>query len=249
MSVTTNQQTQSDGARQVVRDIRAISPGAGARMLVTGDAAYDMDRTAWIITRLPIALGFVVVTTFVILLLLFGSVVLPLKAVVTNLMSISVAFGAMVWIFQDGHLASLLHFTPVAIDPTVPVAMFCVLFGLSMDYEVFLLSRIQEEYVHSGDNASAVAQGLERSGRLVTFAAAIMVVVVGAFALGDVTVIKMVGLGTAIAIAIDATLMRALIVPAALVIMRRANWWAPRWLSALVDRIGVREAAGPHFIP
>jgi RND superfamily putative drug exporter len=166
------------------------------------------------IRRTPPAVAFVTVVTYLVLFLLLGSVLLPLKAVVMNLLSLSASFGAMVWIFQQGHLSAQLNFTPASIDPVLPVLLFSIVFGLSMDYEVFLLSRIQEEYRRSGDNRRAVAEGLERSGRLVTGAAAIMVAIFSAFALGDVLVVKSVGLAMAIAVAIDATLVRALIVPA-----------------------------------
>jgi len=179
-----------------------------------------------------------------VLFLLLGSVVLPLKAVVMNLLSISTSFGALVWIFQQGNLAQLFGgFTPAPIDPTLPVIMFCTVFGLSMDYEVLLLSRIQEEYRRTGDNARSVADGLERSGRLITGAAAIMVGVFGAFALADVVIIKAIGLGMAIAVAIDATLVRALVVPATMRLLGDLNWWAPRPLARLYERLGLGEAA------
>jgi RND superfamily putative drug exporter len=132
-----------------------------------------------------------------------------------------------VWIIQQGHFANILNFTPQSIEPSLPVIMFCIMFGLSMDYEVLLLSRIQEEYLRTGDNTAAVASGLERSGRLITGAAAIMVGVFVAFALADVVIIKSVGLGLAIAVALDATLVRALVVPATMRLLGRANWWAP----------------------
>jgi RND superfamily putative drug exporter len=158
-----------------------------------------------------------------------------------NLLSLSASFGAMVWIFQQGHLSAQLNFTPASIDPVLPVLLFSIVFGLSMDYEVFLLSRIQEEYRRSGDNRRAVAEGLERSGRLVTGAAAIMVAIFSAFALGDVLVVKSVGLAMAIAVAIDATLVRALIVPATMRLLGGLNWWAPRPLARFHRRLGLSE--------
>jgi RND superfamily putative drug exporter len=266
LQVLTNQPSHGQGARTLVRRIRAlgrhpVAPAprgggtrvelrTGGRLLVTGDPASDMDRTAWILRRTPWAIAFVIGITFLILLVLLGSVVLPLKAVITNLLSISVSFGVMVWVFQEGHLSSALGFTPGPIDPTVPVIMFCLIFGLSMDYEVFLLSRIQEEYGRSGDNSLAVAFGLERCGRLVTFAAAIMVAVFASFTLNDVVVVKAAGLCTAVAVAVDATLMRGLIVPAAMVLMRRANWWVPAWLADVIQRLGLRELrAEPRQAP
>src|SRR5437773_2930367 len=173
--------------------------------------------------------------------LLTGSVVLPLKAVIMNILSIGASFGALVWIFQQGHLSSLLNFTAAPLDPSVPVLLFCIVFGLSMDYEVLLISRIQEEYRRSRDTTQAVADGLERSGRLITGAAAIMVAVFLAFGLADVVLIKSIGLGLAIAVALDATLVRALIVPAVMRLLGRANWWAPRRLARLHRRISMDE--------
>jgi RND superfamily putative drug exporter len=150
-----------------------------------------------------------------------------------NALSVSASFGVLVWIIQQGHLANVLNFTPQSIEPSLPVIMFCIMFGLSMDYEVLLLSRIQEEYRRTGDNTAAVAMGLERSGRLITGAAAIMVGVFIAFALADVVIIKSVGLGLTIAVALDATLIRALVVPATMRLLGRANWWAPGPLARL----------------
>src|SRR5205814_3825441 len=182
-------------ARQQLKDIRAIAPPAGAELLVTGFTAYDVDAINFILGKTPAAVSFVVVATYIVLFLLLGSVVLPLKAVLMNFLSISASFGALVWIFQDGHLSSWLNFTPSPIDPTLPVIMFCIIFGLSMDYEVLLLSRMQEEYLKGRDNAHAVAEGLERSGRLITGAAAIMVGVFLAFGLAEAGFIKAIGLG------------------------------------------------------
>jgi RND superfamily putative drug exporter len=193
-----------------------------------------------------LAVGFVVAATYLVLFLLLGSVILPLKAVLMNFLSISASFGALVWIFQDGHLASQLNFTPSSIDPTLPVIMFCIVFGLSMDYEVLLLSRMQEEYNRTHDNRHAVAEGLERIGRLITGAAAIMVGVFLAFSLADVVIIKAIGLGMAIAVAIDATLVRALVVPATMRLLGDLNWWAPRPLARLYRRLGLGEAALPR---
>jgi RND superfamily putative drug exporter len=181
--------------------------------------------------------------TIVVLFLLLGSIVLPLKAVVMNLLSISASFGALVFVFQDGHFANLLGFTPSPIDPSTPVIMFCIVFGLSMDYEVLLLSRIQEEYRKTGDNTHSVAEGLERSGRLITGAAAIMVGVFAAFGLAEILLIKAIGLGMALAVAIDATLVRALVVPATMRLLGKWNWWAPRPLARLYRRMGLGEGS------
>ncbi|HLZ47369.1 MAG TPA: MMPL family transporter [Candidatus Limnocylindria bacterium] len=232
----------SDTARQQLKDIRALAAPAGAEVLVTGFTAYDVDAIGFILGKTPQAIAFVVLATYLVLFLLLGSVILPLKAVLMNFLSISASFGALVWIFQDGHLASLLNFTPSSIDPTLPVIMFCIVFGLSMDYEVLLLSRMQEEYHRTGDNRHAVAEGLEKIGRLITGAAAIMVGVFLAFSLADVVIIKAIGLGMAIAIALDATLVRALVVPATMRLLGDLNWWAPRPLARLYRRLGLGEA-------
>jgi putative drug exporter of the RND superfamily len=240
ISVVTNKQGTSDEARALVTAVRAESVPDG-QVLATGPTAFDLDVVNYILQRTPIAVGSVLLVTYVVLFLLTGSVVLPLKAVITNLFSISASFGAMVWIFQQGHLSHLLGFTPQSIDPSVPVILFSIVFGMSMDYEVLLISRIQEEYQRTGDNQAAVAMGLEKSGRLITGAAAIMVAVFLAFALADVVIIKAIGVGLAIAIAIDATIVRILVVPSVMRILGRANWWAPRPLAMLHRRIGAGE--------
>jgi putative drug exporter of the RND superfamily len=241
LNVVTNKQYTSDDARAIVKAIRASQVPDG-QVLATGGTAFDLDIVNYILDRTPTAVGTVILVTYVILFLLTGSVVLPLKAVLTNLFSISASFGAMVWIFQQGHLSQLLGFTPQSIDPSIPVILFSIVFGMSMDYEVFLISRIQEEYKRSGDNQTGVAMGLEKTGRLITGAAAIMCAVFLAFGLANVVIIKAIGIGLAIAIAVDATLVRMLIVPSVMRILGRANWWAPRPLALLHSRIGAGEA-------
>src|SRR5437867_4386196 len=240
--VVTQKSIYSDEARQLVRSLRALSPPADAALSVTGFTAIDLDTVDFIASHTPAALAYIVVATMLVLFLLLGSVVLPLKAVVMNLLSISASFGALVWIFQDGHFAAQLGFTPGSIDPTLPVIMFCTVFGLSMDYEVLLLSRIQEEYLKTHDNTRSVATGLEKSGRLITGAAAIMVGVFAAFGLADIVLIKAIGLGMALAVAIDATLVRALVVPATMRLLGDLNWWAPGPLARFQRRIGLRES-------
>jgi RND superfamily putative drug exporter len=156
------------------------------------------------------------------------------KALVINVLSLSATFGAMVWIFQDGHLSRLLDFTPTGtLDNTIPILMFCIAFGLSMDYEVFLLSRIKEEYDRTGDNSKAVADGLSATARVITAAALIMVAVFGSFVFGDQRVVKSFGLGLAAAVLIDATIVRIVLVPATMELLGNANWWFPRWLRWL----------------
>src|SRR5207248_4899206 len=177
------------------------------------------------------------------LFLFTGSLVIPLKALLLNLISLSATFGAMVWVFQEGHLAWLVGHPIItgALDTTMPILMFCVAFGLSMDYEVFLLSRIKETYDAGADNTTAVAVGLERTGRLITAAAALIAVVWIAFMSSSVTFIKMLGLGMALAVIADATLIRGVLVPAFMRLAGDWNWWAPRPLRRLHDRVGLRE--------
>ena len=243
-----NLDPSSDAARAVVSSIRAHETLAGGgQVLVDGQTANDLDVIAFIRSHMIGALGFVLVITYVVLFLMTGSLVLPLKAVLTNLLSISASFGALVWIFQQGHLSGFLHFTPQSIDPSVPVILFALVFGLSMDYEVLLLARIQERWLATGDNARAVAEGLERSGRLIAGAAAIMVATFLAFGLADVVLIKSIGIGIAIAIAIDATIVRALMVPSIMRLLGTRNWWAPRLLVHLHRRSRFGEfAANPE---
>jgi RND superfamily putative drug exporter len=241
LDIVTNQPAESDQARSLVRAVRAESV-PGGQVLATGETASDLDVVNFILGRTPTAVGVVVLITYAVLFLLTGSVVLPLKAVITNLFSISASFGALVFVFQQGHFSQLLGFTPQSIDPSIPVILFSIVFGMSMDYEVLLISRIQEEYRRTGDNQRGVALGLEKSGRLITGAAAIMIAVFIAFGLAAVVIIKSIGVGLAIAIAIDATIARILIVPSVMRILGRANWWAPRPLALLHRRLGAGEA-------
>ena len=242
IQATTNSSTTSDASRAIVNAIRGDRlVGDGAQVLVGGQTAVDLDVIHFIENQTPTAVAFVVIVTFFVLFLLTGSLILPLKAVLLNFLSIGASFGALVWIFQEGHLASLLGFTPQTIDPSIPVILFSIVFGLSMDYEVLLVSRIHEEYVRTGDNTAAVAAGLERSGRLITGAAAIMVTVFLAFGLAEVVIIKAIGIGLAIAVAIDATLVRALVVPAVMRLLGDFNWWAPHPLRRLHEKAGLGD--------
>ena len=240
LNVLTNTPYTSDESRAIVRAVRAEHLTDG-QVLATGGTAFDLDVVNFILQRTPVAIGTVILVTYVILFLLTGSVVLPLKAVLTNLFSISASFGALVFVFQQGHLSGLLGFTAQSIDPSIPVILFSLVFGMSMDYEVLLISRIQEEYQRTGDNQAGVAMGLEKSGRLITGAAAIMCAVFIAFGLAQVVIIKSIGIGLAVAIALDATTVRILIVPAVMRILGRANWWAPRPLALLHRRLGAGE--------
>jgi RND superfamily putative drug exporter len=191
---------------------------------------------------MPLAGGLILLTTFVMLFLMFGSLLVPAKAVVLNLLSLTATFGAMVWIFQEGHFSGFLNFTSTGVlDTTTPILMFCTAFGLSMDYEVFLLSRIKEEHDHGADNVSAVAAGLERTGRIVTAAAATLAVVFIAFAYSDITFIKLFGIGLTLAVLLDATLIRAALVPAFMRLAGNANWWAPKPMRRVYERWGIHE--------
>jgi RND superfamily putative drug exporter len=196
-------------------------------VLVTGATAFDLDLIAATARHAPLAVGLVVVVTALVLFLLLDSVLLPLKAVLMNFLSITASYGALVWIFQDGHLAGWLGFTPAPIQTATPLIMFCLVFGLSMDYEVLLLSRVREEYQRTGDNARAVAVGLERTGRLITGAAAIMATVFFGFGMARSVIVQAVGIGIGIAVVVDATIVRALLVPATMRLMGRWNWWRP----------------------
>ena len=235
----------SAAARQIVQQVRDIAPPAGARVYVGGQTAQLVDELASLSATLPWMALVMAAATFVLLFLAFGSVVLPVKAVVMNLLSLSATFGVVVWIFQQGHLSGLLQFTPTGtIDPTVPILMLAIIFGLSTDYEVFLLSRIRERYDLTGDNTDAVASGLQRTGGIITSAALLLMIVVGAFSASGITFIKLLGVGMIVALAIDASVVRVLLVPATMRLLGGANWWAPRSLRRLYARYGIREDNG-----
>jgi RND superfamily putative drug exporter len=222
---------ESEEARGIVRSIRQLReewPAEAGAIQVGGVTANDIDSTAYIAERTPYAVGFVVLATLVVLFLLLRSVVLPLKAVIMNFLSMAGSFGALVWVFQDGHF---FVSDPRPLEPTLPVLLFCMLFGLSMDYEVLILSRIKESYERTHDNIFAVADGLEKTAGLITGAAAIMVAVFGAFALAQVVLVRAVGFGMALAVLLDATIVRVLLVPATMRLFGHMNWWAPRWMG------------------
>ncbi len=240
----------SSEALDAAEAIQAIEPASGLRTLVGGESASFLDTQTAIFSRLPLALAFIALVTFVALFLAFGSIAIPIKAMIMNVLSLGAAYGALVLIFQDGNLEGLLGFDSVgAITLFVPVFMFAIVFGLSMDYEVFLLSRIKEEYDASGDNEASVARGLERTGRIITSAALLLVVVTGAFATSEVIFIKQLGVGIAVAVALDATIVRALLVPATMRLMGGLNWWAPAPLHRLWLRLGVGDLEGGATAP
>ena len=236
----TDAPSTSPRAEELVRQIRENRAAGDGRVWVGGQTANNIDAMAFIRAHTPAAVAFVMAVTALVLFFLLGSVVLPLKALLMNVLSIGGSFGALVWIFQEGHLRSVLRFEPAPIEPSLPILLFCAVFGLSMDYEVLLLSRMQEEYRRTGDNTHSVAEGLERTGGLITSAAAIMVSVFAAFALATVVVVKAMGVGMAIAVALDATLVRVLLVPATMRLFGNLNWWAPaplaRWLAGFHAR-------------
>ena len=228
-------------ARQIVTSIRALAPPGQATVLVGGTTAMLVDELSSLGATLPWMALLTAVATFVVLFLAFGSVVLPLKAIVMNILSLSATFGVLVWVFQWGHLSGLLQFTAGAIDPTMPILLLAIIFGLSMDYEVFLLSRIRERYDETGDNTVAVAAGLQRTGGLITSLALLLVIVVGLFSASGITFIKLLGVGMIVALVVDATIVRILLVPATMRLLGRANWWAPGPLKRLYARYGVTE--------
>src|SRR6266852_242677 len=231
----------SPEARTLVEEIRASHPRLEGEVLVTGQTAFDLDIIDLVTRHAPLTVGLVMVATYVVLFLLLCSVLLPLKEGIMNLLSISASYGALVWIFQEGHFASWLHFTPGPIQTATPLIMFCFVFGLSMDYEVLLLSRVKEEYERTGDTTRAVAEALESTGRLITGAAAIMAAVFFGFATARSVIIQAVGIGIGLAVVIDATIVRALLVPATMRLMGRWNWWAPAPLVSLHRRLGLAE--------
>ncbi|MHB8923243.1 MAG: MMPL family transporter [Thermoleophilia bacterium] len=233
-------------AKQLVRDLRAYLPSdsrfADMEVLVGGGPAEAVDFTEKLVGSFPYLVAAVLIITYLVLLLLFRSVLLPLKAILMNLLSVSAAFGLLVLVFQDGWGSSLLGFTPTpGIIPFVPVILFSVLFGLSMDYEVFLLSRIKEVYDETGDNELAVATGLEKTGRIITSAALIMIAVFGAFALTESIVIKEFGVGLASSIFLDATIVRIILVPATMKLLGDWNWWLPGWLDRLLPDFSLKH--------
>lgn len=227
----------------LVGGIRALD--APFDTAVTGAPAVLVDTKDAMADRLPLAAAIIVLTTLVLVFLLTGSVLVPIQAVLLNALSLTAMFGAVVWIFQDGHLAGLLGFTPTgSIETTLPVLMFCVAFGLSMDYGVFLLSRIKEEYDRTGDHEGAVVFGVRRTGGLITAAAVILAIVLAAIGTSRVTNTKMLGLGVALAVLMDAMVVRGLLVPAVMRLTGKATWWAPRPLRRLHARFGLSEGGG-----
>ncbi|MFF0018060.1 MMPL family transporter [Streptomyces sp. NPDC005374] len=246
LSVVSPFEPYSPKGRALVAAVRAAD-GAPAPVQVGGQAAQLVDTTHATGERLPIALLITAVMTFILLFIFTGSVLIPMKAIVLNMLSLTATFGSMVYVFQDGHLKWLVgeFVTTGMIDATMPVLMFCIAFGLSMDYEVFLLSRIREEYLRSGDNERSVALGLEKTGRVMSAGAVLIGTVFVTFASSGLTLLKLLGVGLTLAVVVDATLVRGLLVPAFMRLAGRANWWAPPLLRRLHDRFGLSEYSEP----
>jgi trehalose monomycolate/heme transporter len=233
-------------ARAIVGNVRHVAAPAGATVQAGGQTAALADELSSLGHTLPFMALAVALATFLLMFLAFGSLVLPLQAIAMNVLSLSAMFGVVTWIFQDGHLSGLLGFAPNGtISPTIPVLMFAIMFGLSMDYQVFLLSRIREHYDITRDNTAAIASGLQRTGGVITSAALLLVIVIGLFSLSSITFIKMLGVGMIVALILDATLVRMLLVPAVMRLVGDANWWAPAPLRRFYARHGIREDDGP----
>lgn len=240
-AIPTREVLSGTEADRFVQDLRAV-PTPADGVLVGGYPAELADFRAVLLQRVPLVAALILVVTFVLLFLMSGSVLIPVKATVLNLLSLSVMFGTLVFVFQNGAFADLLGFTPIGtLDPAFPILMFCVAYGLSMDYEVFMLSRISEEYRRTGDNEQAVLFGLQRSGPLITSAAVILAVSFLVYAGGQIMYLQMIGIGIAVAILVDATLIRAVLVPAFMRLAGDANWWAPGPLRRLHARFGISE--------
>jgi RND superfamily putative drug exporter len=248
VSVVPEGEAQGPDALRLVKQIRASD--APVDIQVTGDAASLVDYQSTLTHRAPFAIGIVVLATFVLLFLFTGSVVVPVKALVMNTLSLGASLGALVWVFQDGHLGGLVGTEALgSLSITTPVLLLAISFGLSMDYEVFLLGRIAEAWRRTGDNDYAIGAGLQRTGRVVTAAALLMSVVFAGFVAGGFSPVKQVGLGLALAVLVDATVVRMFLMPAVMTLMGRANWWAPAPLRRLHRRIGLTETPAGQPIP
>ena len=236
----------SEMTNSVVTALRSIDKGEMREMLVTGGPAYRLDIIDRIQQRIPHVVIFVMVVTYLVLFIAFRSVLIPLKAVAMNVLSLGASLGIVVTVFQKGIMADWLNITSTGyVSATLPVIIFCVVFGISMDYEVFLISRIKEEYERTGDNEQSTAAGLMKTGSLITSAAFILIVVVGTFIFTDIEIIKALGLGLSVAVLIDATLIRMILVPALMKMLGKANWWAPKWFFAQTYRTRTGRISGP----
>tara|TARA_B100001996_G_scaffold79651_1_gene58717 strand:- start:1838 stop:2572 length:735 start_codon:yes stop_codon:yes gene_type:complete len=227
ISVPIEYPSGSDEAERLIKDVRKFTSSSQEDILVGSWTSYEVDMKEHLSERIPVALAFVLLVTMVLVWFQVHSVLVPIKAVFMNILSISASFGLIVVVFQDGLLAGPLNFTPQPLDLMVPPLVFGIAFGLSMDYEVLMLSRIHESWLETEDNTRAVSEGLQASGRLITGAAAIMIAVFSGFIFADVMIIKSIGFALAVAVFVDATIVRAIVVPSAMRLMGRANWWSP----------------------
>ncbi|MGH3301661.1 MAG: MMPL family transporter [Streptosporangiaceae bacterium] len=244
LSVVSAADPRSNAAKNLVRTVRDLPGPDGVRVYVGGQTAEFIDTEHAIGTRLPLAALLILLTTFVLLFLFTGSVVQPIRALVLNAITLAATAGLLVWIFQEGHLSGMLHFTALPLDTSMLVLLFCIAFGLSMDYEIIVLSRIKELHDLGRDNRTAVTDGLTRSGRIVTTAAALIAVTFFANGTATASFLQLFGIGAGFAVLIDATLVRAVLVPACQQILGRAAWYAPAPLRRLQRRIGLAEARG-----
>jgi RND superfamily putative drug exporter len=246
---TSPQATQTHALVHTLRDrvIPAATSGTGVQAYVGGETAGSVDASSYLSSRLPWVIATVLMLSFLLLMAAFRSLAIPAKAVIVNLLSVAAAYGVIVAVFQWGWLGGFFGIGATGpIDPWIPLMMFTILFGLSMDYEVFLLSRIREEWRLSGDNSTAVADGLAKTARVITAAAAIMICVFGSFVFGDpLHVLKVFGLGLSSAILIDATLVRMVLVPSVMELLGDANWWMPAWLDKVVPNLGAEVDVEP----
>jgi RND superfamily putative drug exporter len=235
---------QEESTEELVHRLRddvlpPVEQATGVDLHITGIVAANVDASALMGSRLPIFFGAVLVLSFLLLMVVFRSLLVPLKAVVMNLLSIGAAYGIMVALFQWGWLSDLTGVTPGPVEPWMPMMLFAIVFGLSMDYEVFLLSRVREEWLRTGDSRTSVADGLAATAKVITAAAAIMVVVFGTFLLENDRTFKLMGTGLASAIFLDATIVRMLLVPATMELLGDKNWWLPKWLDKLLPHVAV----------
>jgi RND superfamily putative drug exporter len=238
--VYTKQLFYDAAALDAVADLRSLDSAAPIK--VGGNSAVFVDQRATILDRVPLALLLILAITFVVLFLMTGSVVLPLKTFIMNIFTLAATFGILTWIFGEGHLEGVLGYTSQnALEMTQPVLLFVIAFALATDYGVFLLGRIKELRDQGLDNHESVAQGVAKTGRVITSAALLFCVAIGAFSLSGIVFIKQLGIGTALAVAIDATLIRALLVPALMAMLGEYNWWAPRWMKRIYERFGLSE--------
>ena len=249
IQINTKHEPQSDEVGDFVKRLRASVPAQlpkGVTANIGGDPGLNVDLNHELGSKMPIIVGLVMLLSYIVLLFFFRSILLPLKAILMNTASVLATYGVITFIFQEGHMRGLLGFqTPGHIESFLPLFLFCILFGLSMDYEVFLLARVREEYLRTGDNTEAVGWGLEHTAGIITSAAAIMVTVFGAFAFASLVPIKTMGLGLAVAVFLDATIVRVVLVPAAMRLMGHWNWWLPKWLDNILPNVSLEGGAEP----